>query len=49
MTSQQPVGPCATQAGDILIQQGDVGLAASQLFVVKEGKFEVRVHCSSWP
>ena len=29
-------------AGDILIQQGDTGLAATQLFVVKSGKFEVR-------
>lgn len=28
-------------AGDILIQEGDVGLAASELYVVKEGEFEV--------
>jgi len=28
-------------AGEILIQEGDVGAAASELFVVKEGKFEV--------
>lgn len=28
-------------AGDILIQEGDVGLAASELYVVKEGQFEV--------
>lgn len=28
-------------AGDILIQQGDVGVAANQLYVVKGGKFEV--------
>lgn len=28
-------------AGEILIQEGDVGLAASELYVVKEGKFEV--------
>jgi len=28
-------------AGEILIQQGDTGLAATQLFVVKSGKFEV--------
>lgn len=28
-------------AGDILIQQGDTGVVASQLFVVKSGKFEV--------
>ena len=27
--------------GDILIQQGDVGAAASQLYIVKHGKFEV--------
>ncbi len=32
-------------AGDILIQEGDVGLAASELYVVKEGEFEVgRLH-----
>ncbi len=29
-------------AGDILIQEGDVGLAASELYVVKDGEFEVR-------
>ena len=29
-------------AGEILIQEGDVGAAASELYVVKEGKFEVR-------
>lgn len=29
-------------AGEILIQEGDTGLAASELYVVKEGKFEVR-------
>ena len=28
-------------AGEILIQQGDVGLAASELYVVKSGAFEV--------
>jgi cGMP-dependent protein kinase 2 len=28
-------------AGEILISQGDVGPAASQLYVVKSGKFEV--------
>jgi len=28
-------------AGEILIQQGDTGLPASQLYVVKSGKFEV--------
>lgn len=28
-------------AGDILIQEGDVGLAASELYVVKDGEFEV--------
>ncbi|KAI8465523.1 MAG: cyclic nucleotide dependent protein kinase [Monoraphidium minutum] len=28
-------------AGEILIQEGDVGAAASELYVVKEGKFEV--------
>lgn len=28
-------------AGDILIQEGDVGLAAAELYVVKEGEFEV--------
>lgn len=29
-------------AGEILIQEGEVGLAATELYVVKEGKFEVR-------
>ena len=29
-------------AGEILIQEGEVGLAASELYVVKSGKFEVR-------
>lgn len=28
-------------AGEILIQQGDTGAAAAQLYVVKSGKFEV--------
>lgn len=28
-------------AGEILIQEGDVGAAASELYIVKEGKFEV--------
>lgn len=28
-------------AGEILIKEGDVGLAASELYVVKAGKFEV--------
>lgn len=28
-------------AGDILIQQGDTGSSAAQLYVVKSGKFEV--------
>jgi hypothetical protein len=28
-------------AGEILIQEGEVGLAASELYVVKTGKFEV--------
>jgi cGMP-dependent protein kinase 2 len=28
-------------AGEILIQQGDMGISASQLYVVKSGKFEV--------
>ena len=28
-------------AGDILIKEGDVGLAASELYVVKTGEFEV--------
>ena len=30
------------KAGEILIQQGDTGLAAQELYVVKEGEFEVR-------
>lgn len=29
-------------AGEILIKEGDTGLAATELFVVKTGKFEVR-------
>ncbi len=32
-------------AGEILISEGDVGIAASQLYVVKSGKFEVRGAC----
>ena len=28
-------------AGEILIKEGDTGLAASELYVVKEGEFEV--------
>lgn len=32
-------------AGEILIQQGDSGAAATKLFVVKSGKFEVRGAC----
>jgi cGMP-dependent protein kinase 2 len=32
----------AVTAGEILIQEGEVGLAASELYVVKAGKFEVR-------
>ena len=37
------------KAGDILIQEGDVGIAASELYVVKEGEFEVSalLHASS--
>lgn len=35
-------------AGDILIQQGDTGVVASQLFVVKSGKFEVSVGPGTW-
>jgi cGMP-dependent protein kinase 2 len=31
------------EAGEILIQQGDSGSAATKLFVVKSGKFEVRL------
>lgn len=29
-------------AGEILIKEGDTGLAATELYVVKSGKFEVR-------
>jgi CRP-like cAMP-binding protein len=29
-------------AGEILIKEGDTGLAAAELYVVKSGKFEVR-------
>jgi hypothetical protein len=32
----------SVRAGEILIQQGDTGLAASELYVVKSGSFEVR-------
>jgi CRP-like cAMP-binding protein len=28
-------------AGEILIKEGDVGIAAAELYVVKSGKFEV--------
>lgn len=31
----------AAQAGEILIKEGDTGLGASELYVVKEGEFEV--------
>ena len=31
----------AVAAGEILIKEGDTGVAASELYVVKEGKFEV--------
>ncbi len=31
----------AVVAGEILIKEGDTGLGASELFVVKSGKFEV--------
>lgn len=29
-------------AGEILIQEGDAGSAAAELYIVKEGEFEVR-------
>jgi cGMP-dependent protein kinase 2 len=29
------------EAGEILIKEGDTGLAATELYVVKSGKFEV--------
>jgi CRP-like cAMP-binding protein len=35
-------------AGEILIKEGDSGAAASELYVVKSGKFEVR-HSSAQP
>ncbi len=31
----------SVKAGQILIQEGDTGLAASELYVVKTGTFEV--------
>lgn len=31
-------------AGEILIQEGDTGLTAAELYIVKEGEFEVRSH-----
>lgn len=31
-------------AGEILIKEGDTGLAATELYVVKSGKFEVSRH-----
>ncbi len=31
----------AAQAGEILIKEGDTGLGASELYVVKTGEFEV--------
>jgi hypothetical protein len=30
-------------AGEILIQEGDTGLTAAELYIVKEGEFEVRL------
>ena len=35
------------QAGEILITEGDTGLAASELYIVKSGEFEVLLgpHC----
>jgi len=40
----------AVTAGEILIKEGDTGLAASELYVVKSGKFEVSktLHSSVW-
>jgi len=35
-------------AGEILIQEGEVGLAASEMYVVKSGKFEVRYRGGRW-
>lgn len=32
-------------AGEILIQEGETGLAASELYVVKDGSFEVGATC----
>jgi len=32
---------CGAQAGEILIKEGDTGLGASELYVVKAGEFEV--------
>lgn len=29
------------RAGEILIQEGEMGLASTELYVVKDGKFEV--------
>ena len=34
----------SVNAGEILIKEGDTGLAASELYVVKSGKFEVWIH-----
>ena len=33
------------QAGEILITEGDTGLAASELYIVKSGEFEVLPRC----
>jgi CRP-like cAMP-binding protein len=33
-------------AGEILIKEGDTGLAASELYVVKSGQFEVCLQCA---
>ena len=35
-------------AGDILIKEGDTGLAANELYVVKTGEFEVRSWCAAF-
>ncbi len=34
----------SVNAGEILIKEGDTGLAATELYVVKSGKFEVSSH-----
>lgn len=39
----------AVSPGEILIKEGDTGLGATELYVVKSGKFEVRFEGEAFP